>query len=163
MTTLQAAIKDRLAGWAPLMDPEPGGLGFNGVYAKWLTDTGAGAEPDAFTNGGAIKPAIVVWQNERNPHPSRNVPGWAKWDQFPSIYLFQYPGDHGKDILDRAVLEVEAALTDPTWAPVITGGQLPTIHPNPSETHIDDREQFPKNYVIVLRFRVTGLRAVPIS
>jgi len=159
---LQEAIRQQLASWAPLMTPEPEGLGFGGVYAKWLVETGPGAEPDAFTSGGRIKPNIVVFAGERNPHPSPTVPGWAKWDHFQSVYLFHYPGDHGKEILDRAVLEVETALTLPTWNPVITGNQRPVIHPNPNETPIDDPEQFPGNYVLVLRFRVTGVRSVPV-
>lgn len=163
MATLQAVMVAKLAAWAPLMDPEPGGLGFGAVYGKWLVEDGPGAEPDAFTTGGRVKPNIVVHMSDRNPHPSPAVPGWAKWDQFPSVYLFHYPGDHGKEILEAAVLETEKALTDPAWAPVVTGGQRPTIHPNPNETHIDDPEQFPGNYVVVLRFRVTGVRSVPVS
>jgi hypothetical protein len=143
-----------------LVDPEPGGLGFTGVYAKWLVESGPGSEPNAFDSGGRIRPAIVVLPGERNPHPSEGVAGWAKWDQFPSVYLFQYPGSHGKELLDNGVIEVEKALTDRTWQPIITANQKPFIHANPNETHIDNNDQFPGNYVVVLRFRVTGIRLV---
>lgn len=161
--TLQEAIAAKLAATPILMNAEPGGLGFGAVFKKWLVETGAGAEPDAFTTGGKIKPNIVVLTAERNPHPSVNVPGWSKWDQFMPIYLFHYPSDHGKQVLRAAELAVEDTLTDPSWVPVITGGQLPVIRTNPGVIDIDDQSQFPGNYVVVLRFRVTGVRSVPVS
>jgi hypothetical protein len=79
------------------------------------------------------------------------------------IYLFHYPSDHGKQVLRAAELAVEDALTNPSWVPVITGGQLPVIQNNPGVIDIDDQSQFPGNYVVVLRFRVTGIRSVPVS
>lgn len=159
---IQDRIRQRLSAYLPLMAAEPDGLGFNNVYAKWLRQEGPGAEPDAFTTGGRIKPAIVVLPGDRNPHPSPTVVGWSKWDHFVSVYLFHYPGDHGKGILEDAVIETEKALTDPTWILTLDTGEKPIVHGNPNETHIDDPEQFPGNYVIVLRFRVTGLRSVPV-
>ena len=161
--TLQEAIAAKLAATTELMTAEPAGLGFNAVYKKWLVETGAGAEPNAFTTGGKIKPNIVVLTAEQNPHPSANVPGWSKWDRFMPVYLFHYPSDHGKQVLRAAEVAVENALTDPSWVPVVTGGQLPVIHNNPGIVDIDDQTQFPGNYVVVLRFRVTGVRSVSVS
>ena len=162
MATLQAAIVQVLKDDPILTTPEPAGLGFGDVYGKWLVDGDApGAEPDAFTTGGRIAPNVVVMMGDRNPNPGVNVPGWAKWDQFVTVYLFHYPGDHGKDVLEQAALTVEDALTAANLT--ITGDQRPKIHPNPNVNDIDDPEQFPGNYVKVLRFRVTGLRAVPIT
>jgi len=167
MATLQYAIRDRLKdsatlvaqGITPLVVPEnAGGLGFGDVWARWLTPE---RTPAAFhTDTGQILPTIVVQMRDENPHTSPHIPGWDKWDTFPHIYCFHYPGEHGKEILDRAKLSISAALQHPSWQPVITGGQLPTaVFDN--ETHIDDDEQFPGNYVTVLRFRMTGVRSVP--
>lgn len=161
--TLQQAIVDRLKAHPTLLVPEPAGYGFRNVWGKWLVQEGPGAVPDEFGSGGRILPNIVVLTAEQNPHPSVNVPGWSKWDRFMPVYLFHYPGDHGKQVLRNAEIAVEDWLTSPTWVPVITGGQLPVIHSNPGIIDIDDQNQFPGNYVVVLRFRVTGMRSVPVS
>lgn len=161
MATLQEAVAQVLKDDPDLTTPEPDGLGFRDVYKKWLVSEGPGKEEDAFDDGGRILPNIVVMMGDRNPNPGVTVPGWAKWDQFVTVYLFHYPGDHGKDVLERGTLAVEDALT--AAQVVITGDQRPKIHPNPNVNDIDDPEQFPGNYVKVLRFRVTGLRAVPIT
>jgi hypothetical protein len=161
--TLQQAIVNRLKAHPALTTPEPGGFGFRNVWPKWLLESGAGSEPAEFGSGGRILPNIVVLTAERNPHPSPNVPGWSKYDQFIPIYLFHYPGDHGKVVLRNAEIAVEDWLTHPSWVPVITGGQLPVVQNNPGVIDIDNQQQFPGNYVVVLRFRVTGLRAVPVS
>lgn len=160
LPTLQDAVVARLKGTV-LTTPEPGGLGFGDVWPKWLVETGPGAEPDAFTTGGRIKPNIVVLEGDRNPHPSVTVPGWSKWDQFVTVYLFHYPGTHGKTVLARAELAVEDLLTAEPFH--IVGGQRPSVAPGPNVQVIDDPEQFSGNYVKVLRFRVTGLRSVPIA
>lgn len=135
------------------------GLGFTGVYGKWLTEEGPGAEPNAFNNSGAIKPTItVIFPNSgETEHPSPTVSGVRKWDNHPSIYVFHFPSDHGKDILQRALLRIERVLCDPNWLPVITGGQRPSFRFD-GEIHIDNQEQFPKNYALVLTYRVTGMR-----
>jgi hypothetical protein len=163
MTTLQLAIKERLLDHPTLLDPElGGGFGFNAVYSKWLLDGNVpGATPDAFNSAGRILPAIVVWHPDPEArHPSPNVPGWRKWDTTIPIYVFHWPSDHGKDVLDRAAQEIERWLTTVAWLPTITGNQRPVLELD-TDTHIDNGEQFPGNYVRVLRFRVSGVRPIP--
>jgi hypothetical protein len=159
MSTLQAVIKDRLQTHAPLTADPPAGMGFK-VFDKWLRETGPGAEPTQYNPSGALKPSIVVWPQNENRHPGPVVPGLRKWDTMPLIYLFHYPGVAGKETLDAAKLLIEQRLTDPTWKPVITGGQRPVIDANEPHQVIDDPEQFPGNYVYVLQFRVTGVRTL---
>lgn len=161
MATLQDAIVTRLSATRLVTPESGGGLGFEHVYGKWLVEEGPGAEPDAFTTGGRIRPNVVVLEGDRNPHPSQGVPGWSKWDQFVTIYLFHYPGTHGKNVLAEAEMVVEDALCAVPL--LITGNQRPSVAPGPNVQTIDDPEQFSGNYVKVLRFRVTGLRAVPKS
>lgn len=165
MSTLQKVMQQRLQGTSELTNEEAdGGVGFPAtrIFAKWLVDGSApGAEPTAFNSAGRILPSITVIMPNAGEvrHPSVNVPGRYKWDVFPSVYLFHWPSEHGKEMLDRAKIVVEESLCDPTWEPVITGDQRPMLQPN-TETHLDNTEQFPGNYVIVLTYRVTGMRQV---
>jgi len=164
--TLQDAIVALLSNSSYLNNAEPAGLGMTRAYGKWLVDGSApGAEPDAFNTAGRIKPTMVVLMNESGEvaHPSVHVPGQRKWDAFPSIYLFHWPSDHGKQILAMAALEVERLLGDQSaWHPIITGGQRPIFELD-QVTHIDNSEQFPGNYVLLLRFRATGMRFVALA
>ena len=160
MATLRRTIRDRIAANTTIMSPSPG-LGFLAVYDKWLRGSGSGSEPNAFDAKGAIKPAIVVWGSTANAHPSPHVPGWTKQDTLPSIYLYQYPSEDGRNKCALAAAELDRWLSDPTWQPVIAGGARPVFQWD-GETEIDNDEQFPGNYVLVVRFRVTTARAVPV-
>jgi hypothetical protein len=159
--TVQSVMVALLDADGYLNNPPPNGLGFTNAYGKWLVDgEGPGAEPDAFNTAGRIKPNIVVLMDQPEVnHPSAHVPGHSKWDVFPSVYLFHYPSEQGKAWLAQGALRVEYLLTRPEFQPVVSGGQRPVWQWD-NTTDIDNGEQFPGNYVKIVRFRVTGMRIV---
>lgn len=160
MATLQAVIKDRLAGDANLTAPVGGGgLGF-GVYAHWLVPSGPGSTPDAFdpAKGGRLKRSIVVMPGNENAHPSPSIPDWRTYDVFFRLFLFAEAHANGKQAIEEAKLRIERLLIKP-WTAITTGGQRLTLVPA-DDLELDDAENFPGNVVAIIRWRATGARAL---
>lgn len=162
MTTLQKAIKDRLASDFLLTTVQPAGLGFT-VWDRWLVKPAnfakpeAGSTPEAFNaaSGGRMKRNIVVREGADVPHPG-DQPGddaW-RWDNFCNIYIFAEAHENGKQAAKDAELRVRKLLKN-SWEAVITGGQRANFRPA-GGIPLDDSELWPGNVVLVARFRATG-------
>jgi len=162
MTTLQAAIKARLAGDFLLTSGQPAGLGFI-IWDRWLVKPGtfgkpeAGSTPEAFDplSGGRMRRNIVVLAGGDVDHPGGQAHGVRRWDNFPRIYFFAEAHATGKQAIEDAKLRVEDLLTP--WEAVITRGQRVTFLPA-DEIPLEDSESWPGNVVAIVRWRATGTR-----
>lgn len=162
MTTLQKAIKDRLAGDWALTQPQPGALGFQ-IFDRWLVYPGnfakptPGSTPEAFDQGqgGRLRRSIVVLAGGDVDSPSSQMRDVRRWDSYPRLYFFAEAHANGKQAIEDAKLRVEDLLVP--WEVVITRGQRVSFRPA-DEVPLEDSEQFPGNVVCIVRWRATGTR-----
>lgn len=159
MATLQMVIYNRLLTITPLTAPPAGGLGF--ALRPYWPSYDRDADKPLYNTNGSLKRLVVVRPANENQHPSLPVQGLRKWFSSPQLYVYTELHENGKDAADQAKLLIENALCDPTWHPVITGGQLPTLELDAQLDPLDNVEQFPNNYVVVLRFTAVGARSLP--